>query len=225
MPGDLTINMPIEWANFFTTLLLSPKNFLWTRDFLSSKAISLLDSKYTPLIFVITNRCPVEKKLACISEFVNKGATEKNLACISEIVDNGATNLTEGEQILEVLVEKQGSEGQTCTPPGRKRIGKRTAPPVDSEIRRSDRLKQAQNGFKPNSGGCKNCLASTPLAPTLSKEVIKNLGVQFCKMNPDDLSDEALMKKRSKPSPVKKGKGKLEKFEANDGKETSKKAS
>jgi len=62
--------------------------------------------------------------LACISEIVDNGAIEKNLACISEIVDNGAADRTEGEQILEVLAEKQGSEGQTCTPPGGRKQAK-----------------------------------------------------------------------------------------------------
>lgn len=55
-----------------------------------------------------------------------------------------------------------------------------------------------KNGFKPSACSSKKCICCNPAPPTLSKQVIKNLGVQFCKMDEEELNDQALMSKHKK---------------------------
>lgn len=50
----------------------------------------------------------------------------------------------------------------------------------------------------------KKCICCTPSPPTLSPKVIKNLGVQFCGLDEDQVSEEALMNKKKKTDPVAK---------------------
>jgi hypothetical protein len=62
-----SVNISVGWANFFTMLLMSPDSFAWTRELLASRAATFLDSKCGSLIFFIPNKCPSEKKIACIT--------------------------------------------------------------------------------------------------------------------------------------------------------------
>jgi hypothetical protein len=79
-----------------------------------------------------------------------------------------------------------------------------------SSLRRSNGLKILNQGFRKKSCADKNCLACTVTPPTLSPTLIKNLGVTFAKMSPDELSSEALQARtkskgkktlQSKPNP------------------------
>lgn len=54
------------------------------------------------------------------------------------------------------------------------------------------------NGFKASSCPEKKCYCCNPEPPTLTKQIIKNLGVQFYKMDVDQLSDQELMVKNNK---------------------------
>lgn len=89
--------------------------------------------------------------------------------------------------------------------PVKKPLGKRRAPVVESEIRRSPRLKTVYNGSKPSVCSDRRCLACSPSPPTLSTKLIRNLGVQFCEMNPELLED-AVLKKGKKNQLVSKKK-------------------
>lgn len=187
-----SVNISVGWANFFTMLLMSPDSFAWTRELLASRAATFLDSKCGSLIFFIPNKCPSEKKIACITE----------------IIDPEGTQGVEKNAGQEAAIQQNEKE-ESCTPTARRKRAKKTTPLSENDVRRSSRLKQLNNGFKPSSGGCKSCFACLPSPPTLSSKVIKNLGVQFCKMNLEDLSDEALCKKKQKPEPIKKGGDKM----------------
>jgi hypothetical protein len=76
---------------------------------------------------------------------------------------------------------------------------------VDSDLRRSKRLKDSRVGFKHGSCPKRNCLMCQHKfdgPPTLSTKVIWNLGSKFCKMSEDDLTDKNLEKKKSSSGSV-----------------------
>jgi uncharacterized membrane protein YcgQ (UPF0703/DUF1980 family) len=50
-------------------------------------------------------------------------------------------------------------------------------------------------GFKINNCSDKHCLACSATPPTLSSSVIKNLGITFAKMAPEEVTDEVLNRK------------------------------
>jgi hypothetical protein len=64
---------------------------------------------------------------------------------------------------------------------------------VDSDLRRSLRIKAFNTGYKATGCGKRNWLGCDLDPPSISTKVIKNLGEIFCKMDPKDLSDGALM--------------------------------
>jgi hypothetical protein len=74
---------------------------------------------------------------------------------------------------------------------------------VDTELRRSLRLKSQNTGFKPAGCGRKNCLGCDMDPPSLSTKVIRNLGEHFCKVAPELMSDEALKATKAKKRVIK----------------------
>lgn len=100
-------------------------------------------------------------------------------------------------------------EEQNASPQGKKRSrkGKVQSPVVDSEVRRSCRVREKTNGFKPT--GCRliNCLGCKMDPPTLSDDVLQAIGINMCQLNPDEVTQVALNKKK-KPKPIAKKKGK-----------------
>jgi hypothetical protein len=66
---------------------------------------------------------------------------------------------------------------------------------VESEVRRSPRLKNNNKGFKPDSCAGKKCLACNPNPPDMSLSLIKNLGANLCQIDESILSKKALNQK------------------------------
>jgi hypothetical protein len=66
---------------------------------------------------------------------------------------------------------------------------------VDTEVRRSERLKEINKGFKSSSCPSKNCLCCKTAPPTLSSKVIRSLGKDLCNIPLEDLSEEVFKKK------------------------------
>jgi hypothetical protein len=95
------------------------------------------------------------------------------------------------------------------SPQGKKRArkGKMQSPVVDSEVRRSNRVKGRTNGFKPS--GCKvtNCLGCNLDPPTISLEALQAIRTKMCQINAEEL-DEANLTKKKKPKPIAKKKEK-----------------
>jgi hypothetical protein len=89
--------------------------------------------------------------------------------------------------------------------PKRKRRG--NAPLVDTEVRRSPRIIELNEGFKSHSS-CKdkNCLSCSSAPLDLKSKIVKNLATSFCKVEEENLISK-LMKKVKK---LEKGKDKLE---------------
>ena len=71
---------------------------------------------------------------------------------------------------------------------------------MESDLRRSKRLREARAGFMQGSCQKKNCLMCQHKfegPPSLSAKVIRNLGEKFCNLSEVDLSDKALKKKKN----------------------------
>jgi len=56
--SNLHISIPVDWANFFTFLLLSPGTFTWSKQLLASKLRQCLDSGNGYIQFSIPTSCP-----------------------------------------------------------------------------------------------------------------------------------------------------------------------
>jgi hypothetical protein len=69
---------------------------------------------------------------------------------------------------------------------------KTKAPLVVTEVRRSDKLKAISHGFKGKHCEKFNYFCCSIDPPSLSKNVIRSLGTNFCKIKPVALSEETL---------------------------------
>lgn len=67
---------------------------------------------------------------------------------------------------------------------------------VETEVRRSNRLKVRNKGFKTSSCGKVSCLGCSSKPPIIPNSVIRNLGSELCQIDPSQLSDELLSKKK-----------------------------
>jgi len=97
------------------------------------------------------------------------------------------------------------------TPPKRKRASKsKPAPLTEAEVRRSLRIKKANNGFKALACKDRNCLGCSAVPPTISPKIIRDLGAAFCNIDPEELSEDKLnvKPKKSKVESKKAKKGK-----------------
>jgi hypothetical protein len=74
---------------------------------------------------------------------------------------------------------------------------------VDTEVRRSARLREKAKGFKPCFGkknNCPCCARSSP--PSFSHKTLKKLGTEFCNVDPSKLSLDALNSSRSSSAAI-----------------------
>jgi hypothetical protein len=63
------------------------------------------------------------------------------------------------------------------------------------DVRRSERIKKNNAGFKTKSCLSKECFCCSTEAPTLSSNVIRNLGTEFCSISAQALTEDNLKKK------------------------------
>jgi hypothetical protein len=76
---------------------------------------------------------------------------------------------------------------------------------VESDLRRSKRLRDARAGFRQGSCQKKNCLMCQHKfegPPSLSAKTIRRLGERFCNLSEEELADKALKKKKNPPGCV-----------------------
>lgn len=68
-----SINIPYQWADFFTILLLSPSHFDWAKSTLTSKVQNILTEKNNPSIQfqLLTTYC-VTSSLKCVDSNFSK---------------------------------------------------------------------------------------------------------------------------------------------------------
>jgi hypothetical protein len=69
---------------------------------------------------------------------------------------------------------------------------------VDTEVRRSARLREKARGFKNCSRIGKKCSCCARVSPpSISHKIIKKLGAEFCKVDPSKLNLDALNSSRT----------------------------
>jgi hypothetical protein len=130
--GDPKWQIPVSffWAPFFTAKLLQENSFTWAKSFLNSKAWPLIQNEVQqqdPLIFSLPFECP-KAALSCSS--------------FSTCHSNLSTPLQQSSASSELLPQKR-KERQLML--------------VDTDLRRSSRLKASNASFK--AVGCgKHCL-------------------------------------------------------------------
>lgn len=74
-PHSLHVRIPNDWSNFFTVLLLSPVNYAWAKDFLASKALTLLGGKNGHIDFHLPVSCPADPRANCTYSSITEGDT------------------------------------------------------------------------------------------------------------------------------------------------------
>jgi len=75
---------------------------------------------------------------------------------------------------------------------------------VESEVKRSVRVQEKCKGFKQNQCKKANCLGCTLNPPTLSLELMKNIGSAMCQSDPSKLEENISVKKKKTKPIVKK---------------------
>ena len=185
-PNSITVSIPAEWTEFFTNMLQSPDQFGWAKEFLQTKATSCMTRRSGIIDFSLPSVCPVTPDSDCsISADPKLGLEEDDPGHTGVLatLDSSPTNPKKGK-------------------------GKRE-PLFDSEVRRSPRMKLNYNKFRPSICSDRRCSSCSP--PTLSTKVIRNLGVQLCGIDLEELDDGTLVKNK-KPAPI----SKRRKFEVAD---------
>lgn len=104
--------------------------------------------------------------------------------------------------VLELPEDEQSLKGPS-TPVKKRSRAKEKAPLTEDELRRSSRLKKKNNGFKASVCNDKNCLGCSATPPTISTKVIRNLGADFCDLDPAGLSPSKLNAPTQKKKDVK----------------------
>jgi hypothetical protein len=102
---------------------------------------------------------------------------------------------SESQKLLTPLkqVDPPMDSVTTSTLPLKRKQAK--APLVDTEVRRSDRLKGKHQGFKSNACPERECFCCSIEVPTVTSKVIRSLGKDFCHIPEEKLNEEKLKKK------------------------------
>jgi hypothetical protein len=188
--GDPARQIPItlNWAPFFTSRLVQKGSFYWAKEFLNSQAWNIIQQEESSLKFLkfsLPFECPQIEEI-CSNEYV---AEHSEIVAQSEPqTPEQATNQSQPHSSILVLLPKKRKDMQIHL--------------VDTDLRRSLRIKAYNTGFKPAGRGRKNYLGCDQDPPSLSTKVIRNLGESFCKLSPEYLTDDTLKKRKTTKKPL-----------------------
>jgi hypothetical protein len=73
---------------------------------------------------------------------------------------------------------------------------------VESQIRRSPRLKEINKGFKADSCSSRKCLTCNPNPPDLSHSMIQKIGSKVCKIDENLLTEKTLNQKKKRSDKI-----------------------
>lgn len=97
--------IPTNWAFFFTSMLLSPHNFDWATEFLSSPAAAHISNSQGNISLPIPKQCPVNKKV-CSQNIDNNGDT------LTEAGSSlGKDNAGKNKGVIIQEIEENGEKG------------------------------------------------------------------------------------------------------------------
>jgi hypothetical protein len=126
------------------------------------------------------------------------------LKCVSHSTKDGdgksASELTGSSSMSTLSTEPNGNlispkDSHACLSTPKLKRKQSIAPLSVTEVKRSERIKINQQGFKAKSCKEKTCFCCDVEPPTLSSKVIKCLGKEFCKVPEKLMSEEKLGKK------------------------------
>lgn len=183
-PSYLTVLVPDAWLSFITFLLLQSPTFELAKNILQSPAWEIMSSNNSgkAYLFSIPPSCPSPVVPVC-----------SNFESYSSV-------------ILEDLESEEIFEAVPKTPSKRKRATKTKDQPIsEADLKRSQRLKKINKGFKSTSCRDKNCVGCSASPPTISQHVVRELGKTFCYIDPQELTEDKLNVKPSKTKAAKKG--------------------
>jgi hypothetical protein len=168
------IHIPANCFNFITLMLVTPEKFDWAKQFLNSALWQILienDSRENSIPFVVPDACTIQQ------------APAYQIAEMDENSDD------------IILPDWEKEDVVTPSAPKRKRRGKGVL--VESEVRRSPRILELNDGFR-NHSCCKNknCLSCLAVPPITKNNIVKNLATSFCKVSSDNLDNK--LKRQSK---------------------------
>uniref|UniRef100_R7WEP3 DUF7597 domain-containing protein n=1 Tax=Aegilops tauschii TaxID=37682 RepID=R7WEP3_AEGTA len=132
-----------------------------------------LQSGLQAFLFHIPDKCPTSHAPIC--QVMEEGVQDKGKENIGV-----PANLHDVES--QALLQPFGQENLR-----KRRSGK--TPLVETEVRRSDRIKKDNAGYKRNSCPNNNCLPCNVVPPIIKKSVVKNLTASFCKVSEGELED------------------------------------
>jgi hypothetical protein len=173
---DCGVNTSLLWAilksrltypsigHLFTIKLLKEEKFQWAKSFLTSSgwlSIQQEDATLDGLQFSITLECPISHAICYGIEDVSN--SQSNFQFESEKASGSQVVPHTPEQNN---ISEQHSSSTTLLLP-RKRKGRQLVL-VDTELRRSLRIKPFNTGFKSSGCGRKNCLGYELEPPSLS---------------------------------------------------------
>ena len=181
--SSFSTNIPVSWFNFIVHLLLSPDKFAWTVNMLKSgmwELFTAVENMDQAFLFHIPDKCPTSHAPIC--QAMEEGTQVK------------------GKENIGVAANMQDVESQALLQPfGQDNLRKRRSgktPLVETEVRRSDRIKKDNAGYKRNSCSNNNCLPCNVVPPIIQKSVVKNLTASFCKVAERELEDKLAKKPR-----------------------------
>jgi hypothetical protein len=174
------IEVPVEWAKFFASLLMSPSHFHCVKKILqSAELVNSLGSSLKVGI-PLPDKCSEKLSPFCSLKLVGQSV-------------NPVPNSSSQAEVFEV--DSDEAPPLTDVPPPK---SKKKAAVVETEVRRSPRLKVNKMGFKNPICHNKSCLGCSISPPTLSNKAIKKIGTLMCDLKDSELEEKTLNKKKGK---------------------------
>ena len=111
-----------------------------------------------------------------------------------------------GKENIGVAANMQDVESQALLQPfGQDNLRKRRSgktPLVETEVRRSDRIKKDNSCYKRNSCSNHSCLPCHAVPPVIQKSIVKNITASFYKVAERELEDKLAKKPKRRQEEV-----------------------
>jgi hypothetical protein len=99
-----------------------------------------------------------------------------------------------------MLPELENSVDQKLPDVSERGKKKAKVPLVETQVRRSPRIKENNKGFKADICSSKKCLACNPNPPDLTPDMINKLGTSLCQIDENIMSEKVLNLKKKETS-------------------------
>jgi quinolinate synthase len=137
--------------------------------------------------FTILDNCPIQKPIGCSD-------TNDNMLQGKECLDTQDMS-PESQKLITPQKQVNVPNDSVSTSTLLQKRKQSKASIVDTEVRRSEKMKGKHQGYKSNSCPRIDCFCCNIEAPTLSTKVIRNLGKDFYHIPGEELNEEILKKK------------------------------